>query len=242
MFWLVLIGVFVAWFIYTRRFLNPYRLYFIFGKKGSGKSTYMVKMMLKYLKKGWSVYTDMGDVVIPGVRIISVDDLGDFVPVENSALFLDEAGILFDNRNFKNFRPELRDFFKFQRKYRVVCYMNSQSFDVDKKIRDLTDFMYLQVNVLRIWSVGRRIDKRVTLVESSAQGDSRIAEDLHFCPFWTWTWTLIPRYSKYFESFQAPYREPISYREIAADLDKLTERRSLKILNRIHHKKGKFEE
>lgn len=237
MFWFVLIGLFVAWFIYTRRFLNPYRLYFIFGKKGSGKSTYMVKMMLKYLKKGWYVYTDMSDVVIPGVRIINVEDLGEFIPVENSALFLDEAGILFDNRNFKNFKPELRDFFKLQRKYRVVCYMNSQSFDVDKKIRDLTDFMYLQVNVLRIWSVGRRIDKRVTLVESSAQGDSRIAEDLHFTPFWTWTWTLIPRYAKYFESFQAPPKEPITFTEITGDVKKLTERKSLKLF-----KKGKYEE
>lgn len=229
-----------AWCIYVRRFLNPYRLHFIFGKKGSGKSTYMVKMMLKYLKKGWSVYTDIIDVNIPGVRIISADDLGEYVPVENSALFLDEAGILFDSRNFKNFKPELRDFFKLQRKYRCIVYMNSQSFDVDKKIRDLTDYMYLQVNLFHVFSVGKRIEKHVALVQSTSQGDSRIAEDLKFSPFWRWTWTLIPRYTKYFESFRAPERPNLTYTEITGDLQELTDR---KILKRIAgKKKGKFEE
>lgn len=214
----VFAALYVSWALYTRRFLNPYRLHFLFGKKGSGKSTYMVKMMVKYIKKGWNVYTDMNDVCIPGVRIIDGSDLGEFIPESNSVVFLDEAGIRFDSRNFKNFPPELRDFFKLQRKYRTIVYMNSQSFDVDKKIRDLTDYMYLQVNVGRILSIGKRIDRKVALVESTAQGDSRIAEDLKFSPWWYWTVTLIPRYAKYFESFEAPARPHLSFREVAADV------------------------
>lgn len=215
----------ISWAIYTRKYVNPYRLHFLFGKKGSGKSTYMVKMMVKYIKKGWNVYTDMNDVCIPGARIIDGADLGEFIPEPNSVVFLDEAGIRFDSRNFKNFPPELRDFFKLQRKYRTIVYMNSQSFDVDKKIRDLTDYMYLQVNLFRIISIGKRIDRKVALVESTAQGDSRIAEDLKFSPFYYWTFTLIPRYSRYFESFEAPARPYLTFREVIQDVGKLLDNR-----------------
>lgn len=220
---LIFVLLIAIWVVYTREFVNPYRLHFLFGKKGSGKSTYMVKMMVQYLNKGWNVYTDMSDVVLPGVRVIDGSDLGAFVPEPNSVVFLDEAGIRFDSRNFKNFPPELRDFFKLQRKYRTIVYMNSQSFDVDKKIRDLTDYMYLQVNILRIFSIGKRIDRKVALVESTAQGDSRIAEDLKFSPWWHWTFTLIPRYAKYFESFEAPERPFLTFTEVVEDLGKLVD-------------------
>ena len=230
----------VVFSVLTRSFLNPYKLHFIFGKKGSGKSTRMVQLMLHYLKKGWAVYTDMNDIALPGVRVIDPSQLGDYVPSQNSALFLDEAGILFDSRNFKNFKPSLRDFFKLQRHYRCVVYMNSQSFDVDKKIRDLTDYMYLQVNLFRVFSVGKRIDKKVALVQSTSQGDSRIAEDLKFSPFWTWTWTFIPKYTKYFKSFQVPDLPELSYKEIVSGPADLLNPHVPDQLQNLF-KKGKFE-
>ena len=40
------------------RFRNPYKLYMVFGKKGSGKTTLMTKLALAYQKKGWKVYCD----------------------------------------------------------------------------------------------------------------------------------------------------------------------------------------
>ena len=52
--------------LHTRKYNNPYKLCFIFGKKGAGKSTLMVHNMLKDLKRGWTVYTDIQDVNIPG--------------------------------------------------------------------------------------------------------------------------------------------------------------------------------
>lgn len=110
-YFLILCGVFFIWFfVQSRRYNNPYRLIFIFGKKGSGKSLYMIKQMICYLKKGWTVYTDIDNCNLPGVRIMKAMDLSEFAPAENSAIFLDEAGILFDNRNFKNFNTGLRDF------------------------------------------------------------------------------------------------------------------------------------
>ena len=43
--------VFLAYasFVYlSRKYNNPHKLIFIFGKKGSGKSTYMVYLMLRH--------------------------------------------------------------------------------------------------------------------------------------------------------------------------------------------------
>lgn len=47
-------------------------------------------------------------------------DLSEFAPAKNSAIFLDEAGILFDNRNFKNFNSGLRDFSSSKESINVV--------------------------------------------------------------------------------------------------------------------------
>lgn len=78
------------------------------------------------------MYTNMSDCCVQDVRIIDADNLGDFVPCANSCLLLDEVGMLYDSRNYRNFKPAVRDFFKLQRHYKVVCFLASQSFDVDK--------------------------------------------------------------------------------------------------------------
>ena len=80
---------------------NPYKLYMVFGKKGSGKSTYLCKLAKSYLKKKFIVYTNMTDCRIPGVRLIDPEKLGDFVPEPRSCVLLDEVGMLYDNRNFQ---------------------------------------------------------------------------------------------------------------------------------------------
>ena len=62
--------LFLGFSLVSRKYKNPFRLYFIFGKKGAGKSCLMVKKLLEYKKRGWICYTDM-PVLIPGVRIIN---------------------------------------------------------------------------------------------------------------------------------------------------------------------------
>lgn len=226
---LSIVGAFLVWFsVQSRRYNNPYRLIFIFGKKGAGKSLYMVKQMMKYLKKGWTVYTDIDNCILPGVRIMNAMDLSVFAPDENSAIFLDEAGILFDNRNFKNFNSGLRDFFKLQRKYKCRVFLNSQSFDIDKKIRDVTDHMGLIVSVGNVFSIYRPIRRSITLTQPSAEAESRIADKLSFESIFKWQITYLPKYFKYFDSFAAPERPPLPFNEIVADLTDKNVRRSLR--------------
>lgn len=183
----------------------------VFGKKGSGKSSFLVRKAIEYQKKGYIVYTNMSDCCLENIRIIDPDLLGDFVPVADSCLLLDEVGMLYDNRNYKNFKSSVRDFFKLQRHYKVVCYLASQSFDIDKKLRDLTDCMYLVTNVLTAFSLVRPIRKTVTLTEATAEGESRIAENLRFMFITSWKLYWIPKTIKYFESFKAPVKPDIEY-------------------------------
>ena len=209
-FLVIFVSLFAVKLIF-KRYQNRWKLYMIFGKKGSGKSTYLVKTAIRYIKHGYNVYTNMPDLMISGVRYIDIDQLGKFVPVANSVLLCDEAGMIWDSRDFKKFRPEVRDFFKLQRHYKVIVFLASQSFDIDKKLRDLTDCMFLHVNILGVLSIGKRIYKSITLTESTSEAESRIAENLKFSPFWNWSYTWIPKYSKYFESFILPDTPEIPY-------------------------------
>lgn len=185
----------------------------IFGKKGSGKSTYLCKLAKEYQKKGFTVYTNMSDCTIKGIRIIDPENLGSYVPEKKSCVLLDEVGMLYDNRNYKSFRPEVRDFFKLQRHYNTVVFLASQSFDVDKKLRDLTDRMYL-VNSLFPWlSLVRPISKKIALVEASSMGESRIVDNLKFSFFTSWKLIFIPKFVKCFDSFIAPEKPLIPFNE-----------------------------
>lgn len=221
--------------LYARRFRNPYKNIFIFGKKGAGKSTYMIKMMLKAQKKGWLIYTDMQDCLIPGVRIIkSARELETFTPEKNSLLALEEVGITFDKRDFKTFPPGLRDWFKFERKYKVWVIQNSQSYDIDVKIRDCVDGMLLQSCIAGVIGITRPILKTVTLTQPDGNSEARIAEGLKFAPIWKWKLTWLPRYFKYFNSFDAPPRELISYREVTKEMYQAQQ--ELRRLNRSRRK------
>lgn len=206
-----LIGFPLLWDFTTRKYLNPYKLYLVFGKKGSGKSTYLVKLARKHLKKGWIVYTNMEELFMPGVRHFEIKHLGDFVPEAHSLLLLDEVGMIWDNRDYKTFKPQVRDFFKLQRHYHVKVYMASQTFDVDKKLRDLCDGMYLHSNFARVFTLGKRITRKVVITESTSEAESRISEDLKICPFWEWTLTYIPRWAKFFDSHAIPDKPHLRY-------------------------------
>ena len=100
-FWIVVFAFFYS--LAVRKYKNPYKLFMVFGKKGSGKSAFLVRQAIKYQKKGYIVYTNMSDCCLENIRIIDPDCLGEFVPCADSCLLLDEVGILYDNRNYKNF-------------------------------------------------------------------------------------------------------------------------------------------
>ena len=116
--------------------------------------------------------------------------------------------MIWDNRAYKSFKPEVARYFRLLRHYRNICYCFSQNFDIDKKLRDLCDQLFLCTNIFGFLSVARKIRKSPTLHQPSTDRDSGssqegfITEDFSFYPPSQWIWTYIPRYIKFFNSFE----------------------------------------
>lgn len=213
MFWLYFYGAFIVLIILgiifdlcTKKYLNPYKLIMIFGKKGSGKTTLLTKIAMQAMRKGKKVYST---VYIPNTVKIDPKDIGIIHMDPGSVLLVDEVGMIWDNRQFKDFKPHCRDWFKLQRHYKIRVYLFSQSFDIDKKLRDLTDQMFLVSNLLRVYSYAKRIRRVITLTEAESDKESKIADNLKFESvlfffLGTRKLTYIPKYIKYFDSYDAP--------------------------------------
>lgn len=152
---------FVVLIILNRKLFNPYKLYIIVGNKGTGKSAYMTHLAYKYHKKGYKVYTNYG--IFNQLK----NDYYNYNYPENSILFIDEVGLIHDNRNFKAFPAACTEFYKYQRKNKLIIYLASQTIDIDKKIRDLADYHILLRRFLpfvfplyyhRIFKVEKQLD------------------------------------------------------------------------------------
>lgn len=196
---IILIFLMIVFLLLTNKYLNPYKLIMIFGKKGSGKTTTLTKIALKELKRKRKVYST---VEIPSTYLFNTDDIGTMTFEPNSTVLIDEVGMIWDNRDFKNFKPAVRDFFKYQRQYKLKIYLFSQTFDIDLKLRNLTDEMYLLSNCFRVFSVARRISKKITIKECS-DGTSTLSDTYEFYPllFGGLKFTFIPRYTSFYKSY-----------------------------------------
>ena len=170
------------WILYhVWKYRNPYKLIMVFGKKGSGKSTLQAKLSLQYNRKGWKVFCSTPG--IPGTYYFDTSQVGISSFPPNSVILVDEVGMVWDNRDFKNFKTHTRDYFKLQRHYRNIVYLFSQSFDVDKKIRDLTDRMYLTKNFFNCFPLPAVLIKGLPLY---MQMKARVF------PLWRMIWILLP--------------------------------------------------
>lgn len=194
----------LVWHLCTKKYLNPYRFYFIVGMKGSGKSTDLAKRAIQHLKRGWKVFTTED---IPGTYRITHKDIGytEFPP--DSVIFIDEASLYWDNRNWKAMDSKVVEWFRLQRHRKVKLFMYSQSFDVDSKLRTLADEMFLITKKLRVFTYGKRILKKPDLVKPTAEAPATLQDVLEFDSllfFWAGsrTFTYIPKYIYLFDSFK----------------------------------------
>lgn len=188
------------------KYRNPYKLIMVFGKKGAGKTTYLTKLALTYRRSGWPVYSTE---YIPGTYHIEPEQIGYVHLPERSVLLVDEVGMIYDNRDYKNFKKEVRDWFKLQRHRKVIVYLFSQTFDIDLKLRNLTDKMYMLVNYFGWWTVGKEIRRKLVVVKPGEQSESRIADELIITPllltpFGARIFIFVPYWARFFDSHAAP--------------------------------------
>jgi hypothetical protein len=213
----------------TSKFLNPYKLIFVFGKKGSGKSTLLQKISYQYVGKGWTVYStevlDIGQNVpikqkkhrrkteeeeqpFHTIRKIDPKKIYEYQFPPKTCIFIDEVSLIWDNRNFKNMDPKVVAWFRYQRHYKCRVYLFSQSFDIDKKLRDLCDEMYIVNKFARVFVRAKRIIRKPVVVHPSPEAPARIDEDLVvdgplMAIFGGRLYASIPHWAKTYDSFKA---------------------------------------
>ncbi len=112
-------------------FINMY-----FGKRRQGKSTHAAYVV--------SVCNRHAIPCFSNVPIHNCYQLGDSISEADyppgSVIIIDEAGLVWGNRDFKNMSKDVIEFFKMSGHHKYTIYLYSQQYDdCDKKIRDLTD-------------------------------------------------------------------------------------------------------
>lgn len=186
-----------------------------FGVPGSGKTTLLTKIAIQeirkkilsfYKKKCYdNIYTINFDC--PGCISITYDDLARFKFI-NSLILIDEITLNADNRNFKQFTEQHKEFFLLHRHLGIDIIYATQNFEnVDKKIRDITqDLWYMSKSVVPLFkhfTTCKRIYRCIKINDNT----SELVLGYRFCNFIeslfvsNFKITFRPFYYKYFNSF-----------------------------------------
>ncbi len=183
-----------------------------FGSPGSGKTTLAVRQLYK-MRRRWRQPYDYYYANFTNAICASVDltGLGTWTFPEHSYIVIDEAGIEYNNRNYKAFPKELISWLKLHRHYKCDIDFISQSWeDTDITIRRLADELWY-IKRIGPFSLVRRVYKFVTVNEDTQQ----IVDGYKFAkifkkflppPFHENSFYLVfrPRFYKYFDSYSRP--------------------------------------
>lgn len=156
----------------------PHILSVYFGVPGSGKTTFAAWLTKRDLRRGGKVWSN---VPITGAYVLDPkEDIGQYM-ICDGRVIIDEAGIEYNNRDFKKFSEDSLYFYKYHRHYELAVDVFSQGFDdMDKKIRTLAQRLYVVKKSLLPWFVYRRqIRKKVGINEYSKE----IIDEYEFVPF-----------------------------------------------------------
>lgn len=149
-----------------------------FGVPGSGKTTFAAWLAKKDLKHGLNVWSN---VPITGTMQLDCQkDIGKYM-ICDGRVIIDEAGIEYNNRDFKNFSKEQLYFYKYHRHYELAVDVFSQGYDdMDKKIRTLAQRLYVvKKSIIPYFIYRQRIGKRVGVNELTKE----IVDEYYFVPF-----------------------------------------------------------
>lgn len=132
---------------------------------------------------------------------------------ENSIIEIDELGIVAHARDYKNFPKEFIYLVKYLRKLGILMIANSQSYDIDKTLREGASDLRLKRKFM-YWSLSRRIRKRIVCSSQDKSNkkatyvynaEQQIHDELDYAPVFTKgaiKLTFIPFYTDRFNSFE----------------------------------------
>lgn len=188
-------------------------LYLFFGLPGAGKSTLMAKLIYQFTRQKRYEHIYCNEyVTIDGVIQVSNDDIGKY-DIRDGALFIDEASLFADNRDFKRFGKEKLQYFVMHRHKNIDVFFFTQYYNgIDVKLRNLCNNVFYMYKPLL---TGKWITKyyRINygIMIPSKQDSQKMGEIVEgyskpsifqriFCHR-----IFRPRYYKYFDSFKDWY-------------------------------------
>lgn len=185
-----------------------------FGDPGCGKTTLACKRAKQAFRKGYDhAYLNFENTV-PGVHSCNLDRLGLWTFKRNSLVVIDESGIEYNSRKYKDLPQFAIAWYKKHRHYDVNIDLYSQAWDdMDKILRNLS-VEYWVMYRRGPWTLCRRMYKRFSIDPNTKQpiSEFRLASQ-----FWLWFWflqyiipgmdkkftlTFRPFYYKYFDSWE----------------------------------------
>lgn len=163
----------------------------VFGLPRSGKTTYLASLAARALRKGRKVYTNF---YCSGCYTLDFDALGAY-DYSDCLILIDEISLFCDCRSWKNYTDNMKYFFALHAHYGVDVVYCSQSYtDCDKKIRNVTDYLY-QITPWRFgFSRVRPIDKSFVIEKG------KVSEFYQTVGFGRLIYR--PAYYKMFDSFE----------------------------------------
>lgn len=202
---------------------HPLQLNVYFGVPGSGKTTYAAYLareaqreskVLRLCRRfpnrftNWILngenwkrpYPVWSNVPISGtLRINAKEDLGVNL-IQDGKLIIDEAGVEFNNRNYKNFPQTAIKFFKYHRHYGVSVDVFSQSFeDMDVTLRRLAQNFYVVRRSVIPWFIVTKLIRRKVGVD---QNSHQLVDAYSFgLPVLDTKWIFCPPLWRMFNSY-----------------------------------------
>lgn len=184
--------------------IRPNSLNIVFGRKRCGKSTFACYLARKWIKSGHKVYSNMP---IPNTLPIFPTDLGMFHVERGSLILIDEAGNCFNNREWKSFKGNVRQFLQLQGHFKCTVFLFSQGLDIDKAVRLLCDDLYIQKKIFKYFTYLKHISRAIVVTKASDFGGSDICDEYIIdSPLKVWEHKLLfmPPYWKDFDSYAIP--------------------------------------
>ena len=169
-----------------------------FGTPGVGKTTTLVKIARKeqrrIIKRYKNIYTV--NVDIKGCTRITKEDFEKY-KFENALILWDEITLDYDNRDFKNFSKKAKESWLLHRHMGLDIIYVTQNFEnVDKKIRDITDTVYLvERSRIPFHSVVKKIYHNFSFA------NRQITDTYDIAPRLEWQYINLRKYFKYYFAF-----------------------------------------
>ena len=166
-----------------------------FGSPGCGKTTLACRLM--YYSDSPFKFSNFDTDLSIGIKS---DYIGRFAFPDYSELYIDEAGIDYNNRNYKKLSQDAIEYFKLHRHFKNDIYLFSQSWeDTDITLRRLTDELWYMKRK-GPFTICRKLRKSVKVNKETEQ----IIDGYRFAGL---LWNLLPP-PLYEKTFMLFFRKP----------------------------------